>query len=189
MSVSVEPRGRSARRSHLNSGNKSSGGSFRDVVGALADRGSLTPRQMAAGDRLYSLLQRFGGQSGGLVSGYNGRIDAAAPPHKRGIPMAFGDPAQVVLDHLQPSQRRLLVWLVTYSERPTGRRALHYYVTEKLGLDVPRQTASGIAQGMVSALLEAVADVFDKMPSPRPDPAHDEIARRVAKLIKPPAMA
>lgn len=158
----TELKGRAGRRARLFRNSSGEGGSFGDVMHPLVDGGAVTPRQAAAAAKLYDLLNRYGGSSGGIVSAYKGRVSSST--HARGLPAGWS-PDQMLLQHildcLRPHERRLLGWIVRFGERPTGRRALHYYVTEELGLDRARTSASQIALGHVQCLFEAVADSID----------------------------
>jgi hypothetical protein len=160
--ASVRTSGRAFRRAQAHTrASGSAGGSFRDVIGTVADRGNLTQRQIAAGDWLYNLLNAWGGTTGGLIAGYGERISGSAPG-PRGQPSGWTAEflaLQHVLDKLPTAQRKLLHWLVTYAERPTGRRSLQYYIVDVLGLDVARTYAVPMAVGHVQALLETVADL------------------------------
>lgn len=159
--ASIRSSGRRLRRAKLQARSSSAGGSFRDVIGTVADRGNLTPRQIAAGDWLYGLLGAWGGTTGGMVGAYSERVDSSTSG-SRAFPSGWTAEflaLEKVLDGMHGAERRLLQWLVTYAERPTGRRSLQYYVTDVLGLDVARQYAIPMAVGHIQALLEAVADL------------------------------
>lgn len=155
-------KGRAARRARLFRNSSGEGGSLGDVMHPLIDGGAVTPRQAAAAAKLYDLLNRYSGSSGGVVAAYQGRVSSST--HNRGLPAGWSADQlllQHILDCLRPHERRLLGWIVRFGERPTGQRALHYYVTQELGLDRPRTSASQIALGHVQCLFETVADCLD----------------------------
>jgi hypothetical protein len=153
--------GRRARRARLNTA-ASAGGSLSDILGTLVAKGSLTDRQVSAGEWFYGKLCSYGGSSGGTVAAYKVRIDSGARNH--GQPSGWNEDhlaLQWVLDNLRPHERALMGWLVNYGERPTGRRSLGYWVLEHVGMDLPRQTAVTYAVGHVQCLLETIADLCD----------------------------
>ncbi|TXH45628.1 MAG: hypothetical protein E6Q97_31250 [Desulfurellales bacterium] len=181
-------KGRSARRARLFRNSSGEGGSLGDVLHPLIDGGAVTSRQAAAAATLYELLNRYSGSSGGVVASYQGRVSTST--RVRGMPSGWTAEQlllQHILDCLRPHERKLLGWIVRFGERPTGRRALHYYVTEELGLDRPRTSASQIALGHVQCLFEAVADCIEdykahapRYSAPRAGKALDVPASEVA---------
>lgn len=155
---------RKLRRARSQANAASAGGAFYDVVGQIADRGNLTPRQIGAGQWFYALLSTYHGSSAGLITGYRERVDTSAPATRShgGSSTSEFVVMQWVLQRLHPHERRMMEWLVTYSERPAGRRSLHYYVLDVVNLDAQRQYAVPMAVGHLQALLETIAGLREQ---------------------------
>ncbi len=160
-------KGRALRRARIQESRGSETG-LREVLGSLLDKGALTQRQIAAGEWLYGLINRRSGWTGSSSMNYMERIHNSRRPTSSPAGWSEADDDLIfVLDRLRPTERDLLTFLLLFSERPTGRRALHYWITERCGIDAERTTATRWATGHVQALLNGIADLRDMLVSGR----------------------
>ena len=137
-----------------------------DVLLSLQREGHLRDAHCVTGFNFLKDLQRSHGSSDGLVGMMSDKVDASfkpsmAPP---GAGNAGGlDQLDFVLSRLRSHERNLLKYLVEHRELPRGglldwARQHCNYTTQK--------TAKAFAVGRIQSMLESMAEIYPRAPSP-----------------------